>query len=348
VTALRDLLRGTDAARFRPSYGINAVRDDEGWAGNICRIWIHIPTTDRIHIPSTDTEFHPDTYVEATYEHASMNERCHCYWSEQRNSWVISEQLQQLLADAKCHLVLEDGPQLSLAVVSDEDLPPRWMLAASHPIVTALRYLLRETDAASDGPWFGINGVRDDDGRDGNICHIWVHIPCPSTDTEFHPDTYVEGMYDYASMHERCHCCWSERNNTWVISKQLQQLLEVAKCHLVLEDGPQLSLAVVSNTWKKLDNKKTKNKKKQKRGEPDKKKPAEAAAAAVAADMTDRSPPTEPHAPRSECVVCRDALASHILIPCGHKCVCEACINVGQECPLCRDIVTLKTKVFEN
>ena len=71
-------------------------------------------------------------------------------------------------------------------------------------------------------------------------------------------------------------------------------------------------------------------------------KPSAAAAAA--------SPPTEPPAAidsRSECVVCMNAPASHALAPCGHQCVCEACINVGEECPMCRVTVTLKMKIFK-
>ena len=75
---------------------------------------------------------------------------------------------------------------------------------------------------------------------------------------------------------------------------------------------------------------------------------ATAAVVAAAADMADRSPPAEPSAPSSsECVVCMDAPASHILAPCGHQCVCEACINVGQECPMCREVVAFKMKVFK-
>jgi len=65
-----------------------------------------------------------------------------------------------------------------------------------------------------------------------------------------------------------------------------------------------------------------------------------------AVGMAAKSPPTAPAPSRSECTVCMDALASHILVPCGHQCVCEACINVGEECPVCREKVTFKTKVF--
>ena len=49
----------------------------------------------------------------------------------------------------------------------------------------------------------------------------------------------------------------------------------------------------------------------------------------------------------TECVVCLDAQPTHILVPCGHQCVCEACIFVGDECPMCRASVTHKVKVFK-
>eukprot|EP00966_Prymnesium_polylepis_P151901 3509061-Prymnesium_polylepis.1 len=43
----------------------------------------------------------------------------------------------------------------------------------------------------------------------------------------------------------------------------------------------------------------------------------------------------------STCVVCLDEDASHILAPCGHRCVCATCsfLVLHGECPLCRSCV---------
>jgi hypothetical protein len=40
-------------------------------------------------------------------------------------------------------------------------------------------------------------------------------------------------------------------------------------------------------------------------------------------------------------VVCFDAPKDHIIVPCGHQCVCEACANLLTQmykptCPICR------------
>jgi len=59
--------------------------------------------------------------------------------------------------------------------------------------------------------------------------------------------------------------------------------------------------------------------------------------------------PVPPVDDENECVVCLDAQKSHILIPCGHFCVCEACADrlaVGDGCPICRTPVQIKTRVF--
>ena len=37
------------------------------------------------------------------------------------------------------------------------------------------------------------------------------------------------------------------------------------------------------------------------------------------------------------CCICLDAAADHALVPCGHVCVCAACVSkAGNQCPLCR------------
>jgi hypothetical protein len=41
-----------------------------------------------------------------------------------------------------------------------------------------------------------------------------------------------------------------------------------------------------------------------------------------------------------ECVVCLEVLASHVLVPCGHCCVCDACsdavLKSSAQCPVCQ------------
>lgn len=46
------------------------------------------------------------------------------------------------------------------------------------------------------------------------------------------------------------------------------------------------------------------------------------------------------------CVVCMDAVPTHALVPCGHRCVCGACAPQLQNCPLCRKRSTGSLRVF--
>ena len=65
------------------------------------------------------------------------------------------------------------------------------------------------------------------------------------------------------------------------------------------------------------------------------------------ADEDTKKPSVDPEA--TECVVCLDALKSHVLVPCGHRCVCEACaerIQTGDPCPVCRKGVAAKCRVY--
>lgn len=53
------------------------------------------------------------------------------------------------------------------------------------------------------------------------------------------------------------------------------------------------------------------------------------------------------------CVICLDALKSHVLIPCGHLCTCDKCTDVitgsdGSPCPICRAKVQQAVKVFSS
>ena len=52
--------------------------------------------------------------------------------------------------------------------------------------------------------------------------------------------------------------------------------------------------------------------------------------------------------------MCWDAPRTHAFVPCGHRCTCEACVQIilaeaengHAECPMCRAIVTQALKVF--
>jgi len=49
------------------------------------------------------------------------------------------------------------------------------------------------------------------------------------------------------------------------------------------------------------------------------------------------------------CVVCRDSTRTHALIPCGHKALCEECVNqlLDKRCPLCNTEFTLAIRIWE-
>jgi len=50
------------------------------------------------------------------------------------------------------------------------------------------------------------------------------------------------------------------------------------------------------------------------------------------------------------CVVCLDRVASHSFVPCGHRCVCEACghqlMEASSLCPTCREKAVMVMRVF--
>jgi len=51
------------------------------------------------------------------------------------------------------------------------------------------------------------------------------------------------------------------------------------------------------------------------------------------------------------CAICMMREKTHLLVPCGHQCLCERCADIiatqSRECPLCRGSVTLALKVFK-
>jgi hypothetical protein len=58
-------------------------------------------------------------------------------------------------------------------------------------------------------------------------------------------------------------------------------------------------------------------------------------------------------AEEDQCVMCFDAPKDHIIIPCGHVCVCEACANLLTQmrkptCPICRTAIQHTNKVFHS
>ena len=52
-----------------------------------------------------------------------------------------------------------------------------------------------------------------------------------------------------------------------------------------------------------------------------------------------------------ECVICMDQQNSHIMVPCGHQCVCQSCADRitedGETCPICRAAVTMTIAVYK-
>lgn len=49
-----------------------------------------------------------------------------------------------------------------------------------------------------------------------------------------------------------------------------------------------------------------------------------------------------------ECIVCMERAKTHILVPCGHYCVCGICAAIlrGKGCPLCRTVIQSTHQVF--
>ena len=53
---------------------------------------------------------------------------------------------------------------------------------------------------------------------------------------------------------------------------------------------------------------------------------------------------------QGECTVCLDALNTHVLVPCGHKCVCATCaeaVRAHGHCPICRTPIVWVCEVYE-
>ena len=60
--------------------------------------------------------------------------------------------------------------------------------------------------------------------------------------------------------------------------------------------------------------------------------------------------PGAPPPPGGECSVCMDQTNTHVLVPCGHKCVCSDCaelVRLQGACPICRTAIVWVCEVFE-
>jgi hypothetical protein len=65
------------------------------------------------------------------------------------------------------------------------------------------------------------------------------------------------------------------------------------------------------------------------------------------------APAPRPDDAEDQCVLCFDAPKDHIILPCYHVCVCEACANKLTQmrkpsCPICRVAIQHTNKVFQS
>jgi len=57
----------------------------------------------------------------------------------------------------------------------------------------------------------------------------------------------------------------------------------------------------------------------------------------------------EPENSSATCVICLDNEVNHIVIPCGHCCLCEGCSDIKalkSKCPICRKEILIITKMY--
>jgi serine/threonine protein kinase len=70
-------------------------------------------------------------------------------------------------------------------------------------------------------------------------------------------------------------------------------------------------------------------------------------AAALGQELTSaESAAQQAAADRNDCVVCADEQRSTALVPCGHVCCCADCAADLHECPICRQAVRERVKLF--
>jgi hypothetical protein len=71
----------------------------------------------------------------------------------------------------------------------------------------------------------------------------------------------------------------------------------------------------------------------------------------VQAELGSGSGTSHPDAEETMCVVCFDAPKDHLIVPCGHQCVCAGCAEQltntrTPTCPVCREPIRETMKVF--
>ncbi|NWI00626.1 LRSM1 ligase, partial [Tichodroma muraria] len=79
------------------------------------------------------------------------------------------------------------------------------------------------------------------------------------------------------------------------------------------------------------------------------------AAPEPSAPLEERPSPAAPTAPplqwderKSECVVCMEQEPQMIFLPCGHVCCCQGCCDRLHSCPLCRQDIAQRIRVFHS
>lgn len=60
------------------------------------------------------------------------------------------------------------------------------------------------------------------------------------------------------------------------------------------------------------------------------------------------APPQELEVPTSECVVCLEREAQMIFLHCGHVCCCQECCGPLRTCPLCRQEIAQRLRIFHS
>ncbi|NWV32893.1 LRSM1 ligase, partial [Grantiella picta] len=60
------------------------------------------------------------------------------------------------------------------------------------------------------------------------------------------------------------------------------------------------------------------------------------------------APPLEWDQKRSECVVCMEQETQTIFLPCGHVCCCQGCCERLHSCPLCRQDIAQRIRIFHS
>ena len=66
---------------------------------------------------------------------------------------------------------------------------------------------------------------------------------------------------------------------------------------------------------------------------------------AAAQNISSSTPPANSEI-LMECVICFDGLKCMVMLPCSHLCVCESCAGNVDTCPICRQVVTNKHKIY--